>query len=65
MAATKAAKATLEDGEAPVVVPCTNCGSPAQFTLGDPVNVINFCGSCLPEHFIPAASAGEFPLVTP
>lgn len=57
-------KAEAEVVEAPVV-PCTNCGGTAEYTLGDAVNVINFCPTCLPAHFVQDASAGLYPLVTP
>lgn len=46
-------------------VPCSNCGGAAQFTLGDSVNVINYCQRCLPAHFTKDAAAGNYPLVTP
>lgn len=51
--------------EAEVVVSCTNCGNPASFTLGDAVQVINFCSTCLPAHFVKDASEGLYPLATP
>lgn len=51
--------------EAEVLVSCTNCGEVAEFTLGDSVQVINYCGACLPAHFVQDASAGKYPLVTP
>lgn len=65
MAASKAKAVAAEDADSQEntqEVPCTNCGKPAEFTLGDNVNLVNYCGSCLPAHFISAASAGEFPL---
>lgn len=62
--ATSKAKAKAENEEPPRVVPCSNCSSQAAFTLGDSVNVVNYCPNCLPAHFVSAASAGEFPLAT-
>lgn len=61
MASSKA-KAKAEEQEPTQGVSCTNCSSPASFTVGDSVNRVNYCPTCLPAHFVAAASAGEISL---